>query len=162
MKRGWAGLNWVLLVTGLLLTTIFFFGDWCMSAFQRLIPSLQIGDIDLNEEIDNYWASLDDEDRKWSQGEEKNNREQLRIKILTDEQQERLSVVGKTSGKTLQGCHTYDVLANPLYLDDFQYVSAAEPDRVDLIIDDDTNDENDAMQSDLVRLALNLAYMSER
>ena len=84
------------------------------------------------------------------------------MKILTDSQKDRLAQVAKTQGKTLQGCHTYDVLANPLYLDDFQYVSAAEEDRIDLIIDDDENDENDAMQSDLVRLALNLAYMSER
>ena len=40
MKRGWAGLNWVLLVAGIILTAIFFFGNKCMQAFSKLIPSL--------------------------------------------------------------------------------------------------------------------------
>jgi hypothetical protein len=52
-------------------------------------------------------------------------------------------------------------LANPLYLDDFQYVPAAEDDRAEMIIDDDDDEGNDAAQSDLVRVALNLAYMRE-
>lgn len=57
--------------------------------------------------------------------------------------------------------HSYDILANPLYLDDFQYVTAAEDDRAEMIIDDDDDEGNDAMQSDLVRISLNLAYMTE-
>ena len=46
-------------------------------------------------------------------------------------------------------------------MDDFQYVTAAEDDRSEVIIDDDDDEGNDAAQSDLVRIALNLAYMSE-
>jgi hypothetical protein len=47
-------------------------------------------------------------------------------------------------------------------LDDFQYVTAAEgDDRADMIIDDDANEGNDAAQSDLVRVALNLAFIPE-
>ena len=57
--------------------------------------------------------------------------------------------------------HSYDILANPLYLDDFQYVTAAEDDRDEMIIDDDDDEGNDAAQSDLVRVCLNLAYMTE-
>ena len=30
-----------------------------------------------------------------------------------------------------------------------------------MIIDDDSDEDNDAMQSDIVRIALNLAYLSE-
>ena len=67
----------------------------------------------------------------------------------------------ETLGKTLQGCFSYDILANPLYFDDFQYVSASTPNRVNYIIDDDDNEDNDAIQSDIVRFALNLAYMHE-
>ena len=66
-----------------------------------------------------------------------------------------------TIGPTLQGCHSYDILANPLYFDDFQYVSTATPNRQNYIIDDDVDEDNDAIQSDIVRLALNLAYMNE-
>lgn len=57
------------------------------------------------------------------------------------------------------GAHSYDILANPLYQDDFQYVTAAEGDnRAACIIDDDPDESNDTAQSDLVRIALNLGY----
>lgn len=90
-----------------------------------------------------------------------NARDALKTKILTDDQLNALNSNAMTSGKTLQGTHSYDILANPLYLDDFQYVTAAEDDRADMIIDDDDDEGNDAAQSDLVRIALNLAYMTE-
>ena len=57
--------------------------------------------------------------------------------------------------------HSYDILANPLYLDDFQYVTAAEDDRDAMIIDDDVEEGNDAAQSDMVRICLNLAFLTE-
>ena len=67
----------------------------------------------------------------------------------------------ETDLRTLQGCHSYDILANPLYFDDFQYVSASLENRKNYIIDDDDDEDNDAVQSDIVRYALNLAYMNE-
>jgi len=59
----------------------------------------------------------------------------------------------------LQGVHTYDILANPRYYQDFQYYSAAEPNREDLIVDGDTKEGNDSAQSDLVKIALNLSFI---
>ena len=53
-------------------------------------------------------------------------------------------------------------MANPLYLDDFQYVTAAEDDRDAMIIDDDVEEGNDAAQSDMVRICLNLAFLTEK
>ena len=47
-------------------------------------------------------------------------------------------------------------------MDDFQYVTAAEDDRNDMIIDDDDDESNDAAQSDFVRVALNLAFLTEK
>ncbi len=41
-------------------------------------------------------------------------------------------------------------------------MTAAEDDRNDMIIDDDEDETNDAMQSDLVRVALNLAFVTEK
>ena len=105
---------------------------------------MQIGDIEIDESIDNYWRSLDDEDRKWSKREEENVRGNLQMKLLTDSQYDTLCMSEKTKGKTLQGTHSYDILANPLYLDDFQYVTAAEDDRAEMIIDDDDDEGNDA------------------
>merc|ERR1712060_170942 len=129
---------------------------------QKCFPTLAIGDVEIDEEIDNYWAALDDEDRKWSIREEENVRTAGSFPILTDEQKEALETTPKTDGKTLQGVHSYDILANPLYLDDFQYVTAAEDDRNEMIIDDDVEEGNDAAQSDMVRICLNLAYLTEK
>ena len=56
--------------------------------------------------------------------------------------------------------HSYDILANPLYFDDFQYVPAGEPNRAEIIIDNDDDEDNDSAQSDLVRVALGLAYLT--
>lgn len=63
--------------------------------------------------------------------------------------------------REVQGCHSYDILANPLYFDDFQYVSASIENRKNFIIDDDSDEENDFAQSDIVRCVLNLAYMMD-
>lgn len=80
--------------------------------------------------------------------------------LLTPEQFSRMKEVKQTKGKTLQGVHSYDMLSNPLYFDDFQYISA-DQDRAALVIDGDDNEGDDNAQSDLVRIALNLAYMTE-
>ena len=76
--------------------------------------------------------------------EEQNARDACSMSILTDSQFDALNSTPKTAGKTLQGVHSYDILANPLYLDDFQYVTAAEEDRNEMIIDDDDEEGNDA------------------
>lgn len=44
---------------------------------------------------------------------------------------------------TIMGVHTYDILANPLYNDAFQYFSAALDDREMYIVDDDDDESND-------------------
>jgi len=158
---GWDGIKWTMMVGFILLNIVWYFGEPLMNLLSEYFPSLKIGDIEVNEDIDNYWATLDEEDHKWSLREEENTRQALKISILTDDQFDRLKSRTMTTGKTLQGVHSYDILANPLYLDDFQYVTAAEDDRAEMIIDDDDDEGNDAAQSDLVRLALNLAYMNE-
>ena len=161
-NQGWEGFEWPLLLCAIFLMVVYFFGYYLEVCIAKCFPSISIGDIDLNEEIDNYWAALDEGDRKWSIEEEKHSRLQLLTsEILTNEQFERLKSVPMTTGKTLQGTHSYDILANPLYFDDFQYITAAEPDRAEIIIDNDKDEENDAAQSDLVRVALNLAYLTE-
>ena len=160
-SEGWAGIKWPFLALFILLNIIWYFSESIHKLLYQCFPGLQIGDVELNEDIDNYWAALDAEDRLWSEKEEGNARDALKMKILTDSQLERLKTAPQPQGKTLQGVHSYDILANPLYLDDFQYVTAAEPDRDEMIIDDDDDEGNDAAQSDLVRVCLNLAYMTE-
>ena len=60
----------------------------------------------------------------------------------------------------MKGVHCYDILANPLYLDDFQYFSPSQDDRATFIIDDDEDEDNDMAQSDLVKIILNLAFLT--
>jgi hypothetical protein len=158
---GWEGIKWPMMIGFILLNLVWYLGTWFQNMLYECFPVLRIGDIDINEDIDNYWASLDEEDRKWSTREEENARSELKMSILTEHQFDRLKTESMTKGKTLQGVHSYDILANPLYLDDFQYVTAAEDDRADMIIDDDDDEGNDNAQSDLVRLSLNLAFMLE-
>lgn len=62
----------------------------------------------------------------------------------------------------MQGVHSYDVLANTLYTDAFQYYSAVVPNRNDMIRDDDSDDDNNEAQSDLVKIFLNLAFLPEK
>ena len=159
--EGWEGIKWPFMVAFIILNIIWYAGESIAKCLYKCMPNLEIGNIEIDESIDNYWKSLDEEDRKWSTKEEENIRENLGSKILTDEQYNALKESTQTEGKTLQGTHSYDILANPLYLDDFQYVTAAEDDRDEMIIDDDDDEGNDAAQSDLVRAGLNLAFMTE-
>jgi len=76
-----------------------------------------------------------------------------------------LSLFSKKWKRTLQGVHTYDLMRNPHYSEAFQYVPVSVPKgctRAEYIIDDDDNEENDLAQSDLVKLVLNLPYMTEK
>jgi len=140
---GWEGIKWPLLMGFIILNIVWYFGEKIANQLYECFPNLKIGDVEINEDIDNYWTTLDENDRKWSIAEEKNAREALKTKILTDDQYHNLTSSTMTTGKTLQGTHSYDILANPLYLDDFQYVTAAEEDRADMIIDDDLDEGND-------------------
>lgn len=161
-NRGWTGYLWTMLLAIICLGTLLCCGGFIGKKIEGCFPSLAIGDLDIDEDIDNYWATLDEGDRKWSQREEQNSRAALNMPMLTNEQYDTMVKSRETKGKTLQGVHSYDILANPLYLDDFQYVTAAEDDRDDIIIDDDLDEGNDAAQSDFVRVALNLAYLTEK
>jgi|Transcript_33532 hypothetical protein len=85
-NRGWEGFNWTMLLGLLALLIIIFFGKWIAKKIEQCFPKFAIGDIEINEDIDSYWASLDDEDRKWSQREEENARDALGLPMLTDAQ----------------------------------------------------------------------------
>jgi len=161
-SQGWTGFYWTMLIGFLILLVVNCGGNVLCVKLQKCFPKLAIGDIEIDEDLDNYFSSLDQEDRKWSVREEANSRECLNMPMMLEVPYDRLREKAQTKEKTLQGVHSYDILANPLYLDDFQYVTAAEDDRADMIIDDDEDEGNDAAQSDFVRVALNLAYLTEK
>lgn len=88
-----------------------------MEFFERVFPSLKIGDMELDEDIGTYWESLDEQDRKWSKEEEHNARKNLaNMRITTDDAYAKLKSITKSNEKTVQGVHSYDILANPNYV----------------------------------------------
>ncbi len=99
--NGWEGIKWPMLLCFIALNIIWYFGDNLVKCLTQYMPNLAIGDIEVDESIDNYFASLDENDRKWSQSEETNARECLKFKILTDAQKEKLMTMKMTEGKTL-------------------------------------------------------------
>lgn len=100
-SQGLGGFQWVLMIAFLVCLIVFFFGKCFEACIAKCFPSISIGDIELNESIDNYWAALDDGDREWSLKEEENARILLTSKILTDKQYARLQKVEKTKMHTL-------------------------------------------------------------
>lgn len=117
---------------------------------------------EIDEDLDNYFNTIDDQDRNWSIVEEENARKTFRVKILVDETLHKFKTTSIKEGSHMKGVHCYDILANPLYLDDFQYFSPSMPDREKYIIDDDEDEDNDNAQSDLVKMILNLAFLTEK
>lgn len=160
--NGWSTPAFPLLVMCLLTLFFCWFGCYIMPCFEKCCPKIRIAAIDIDQPIDSYFASCDEHDRNWTVMEEENSRQNLNnLKILTDDAYEKMRDTKPTDGATLQGVHSYDILANPLYSDMFQYVNASIPNRTDYIIDDDEDEGNDAIQSDLVRAVLNLSFMTE-
>ena len=135
------------------------FRNWIFKALAAVLP-VKVGELEIDEDLDNYFRTLDAADRNWSVKEEENARAALGMTTLTDETLHKLRNT-RTGAATMKGVHCYDILANPLYLDDFQYFSAAMEDRQKYIIDDDDDEDNDNAQSDLVKAVLNLAFLTE-
>lgn len=107
---------------------------------------------DVVEEIENYWESLDTHDLSWSFHEEEQFRmrkhmfgtnskfqmlddhsyDQLKKEYLNRREKMRENAKNHEEGNgrtvrvepkaTIQGCHSYDILANPNYFDDFNYI----------------------------------------
>lgn len=164
---GWSAPAWPMLVLGIFLVIRLIFSAFLSDYLGRKFPSLAIGDVNLPEDIPRFYETLNADDAKWTVREEEHYRE-YGIKIMLDSTYEEFKKLhsefeaGKKDPETdMQGVHNYDILANPLYLDDFQYVSPFYDDRSAYIIDDDDNEDNDDAQSDIVKVALNLAYMDE-
>lgn len=89
---------------------------WSILTF--ICPCWEIGNIKLNEGLDNYYNALDEEDRNWLIKEEENCRNQLNFNTLTTDNLKKLRSA-KQGQKTIQGTPSYDILANPLYMEDF-------------------------------------------
>lgn len=67
----------------------------------------------------------------------------------------------KTPKKAVQGLAWYNLLANPMYSRAFNYITVNVEKREKYIVDDDSNEENDCEQSDMISILINLAYLKQ-
>lgn len=116
---------------------------------------------EIDEDIPPYDEAITSADRVYSLAEEINNRVfgiqtmlECSFKNMEEDEKEVINIKRK-----MIGIHTYDILRNPNYNQQFQYFSADLPGRDDFIIDDDDDNENNNAQSDYVRILLSLAYL---
>lgn len=70
---------WILLILIIFRLPLYNLLRTCCPSF------IKVGEMELDEDIDNYFACLDDHDRNWSLKEEENSRKVLGMNILTDE-----------------------------------------------------------------------------
>jgi len=77
-----------------------------------------IRDYEVDEDLENYFAVVDDHDKNWSVKEEENCRNVLNMRIMDEHTFNQFKTAKKGKGE-MKGVHSYDILANPLYLDDF-------------------------------------------
>jgi len=124
-----------------LITTTF--RDKILSIVCDIFPNFEIANFDVDEDLEPFFETLDQKARDWYIKEEENSRSVLKFSVMDDENFEKIKAAEKSEEMTLQGVFSYDVLANPLYLHEFQYFSAAIDNREDFIIDDDSDEGND-------------------
>ena len=125
------------------------------------MQSLMLDEIRVDEDLPSYQDVLDEDDKNWTIKEEENCR-QYGMQTMLDHgfnEIKNAKQFDMKTGKHLQGIHTYNILRNPAYITQFQYFSADLPDREDMIVDGDQDESNDCAQSDLVKIALNLAFL---
>jgi len=56
---GWAGFKWAMLVAFIILNVVWYLGERLAKQLYECFPNLKIGDVEINEDIDNYWSTLD-------------------------------------------------------------------------------------------------------
>ena len=133
--------------------------QWCGCDLDRFLPQGAEG---LNENIGDYFKVLDKDDRKYTLSEEINCRLFGMCTMLEDDFKKlKERNKGGQCRRKLTGIHTYDLLRNPSYVEQFQYFGAYLPNRDDFIVDGDDNPDNNSAQSDLVRIVLNMAYFRQ-
>lgn len=119
------------------------------------------GKIEVDENLPNFFNAIKLSESDWICKENDYYNKTYKMRFIPEELQARFDDT-KTAKKPIQGIHWYNLLANPSYVQDFSYISCSIPDREDYIVDDDSNEDNDNEQSDLVALVLNLAYVDDK
>jgi hypothetical protein len=136
-----------MLFTFFMLAGFIFFAEPLLKYLEGKWSWLAIADVTVDEDMDSYWKCLDEEDVNWIMKEEENCRK-LGMPMMVDSSMNEFRWATNSHGhakRTIQGVHSYDILANPLYKGQFQYVDCDEPNREKFIIDGDDDESNDTL-----------------
>lgn len=145
-----------LLFVGLAMTLI---GFICWLTGKELSFFTQY-DLDVDENLPMFFKAVKLSEADWLLQEDKYYQETYKMDLIDDEMSEKLDNISIPKSP-IQGIHWYNVLANPEYAQMFSYISLSTLDRNSLIVDDDSDEDNDCEQSDMVALILNLAYIHD-
>lgn len=95
-------------------------------AILYFFPKLRLMRFSVDEDLENYFKALDFQKKNWWIKEEENCRKTMNFRTLDDETYRKL-VLTDEAESTITGVHCYDILANPKYVEEFQYVPADVP-----------------------------------
>merc|ERR1712166_555073 len=96
------------------------FGTFIRPCLEKCCPKIKFGNIEVVQEIDNYYKAIDETQRQWHIEEERYARKELNnLTILDDKTYNKLITTKSAKTNNIQGVHTYDILANPKYCDAF-------------------------------------------
>jgi len=113
--------------------------------------------ISVDENLPNFFQAVKLSDADWIVHENKNLRENYGFSMVAPEVEARLDNWEATK-RPIRGLAWYNILANPSYSSLFNYIEVNVPSREDLIVDGDSDEDNDCEQSDMVQVLLNLAF----
>lgn len=149
----------LLLLTGAMLL-IFLAQAFFKKALKRWGFGFSGSKIEVDENLPNFYKAVKLSEADWLVAENAYYSDQYQMKMITEELAAKLDATA-VARKPIQGIHWYRPLANPAYAQAFAYISVNTPDRANLIVDDDDNEDNDCEQSDMVNLVLNMAFISD-
>ena len=114
--------------------------------------------IGVDENLPNFYRAIKLSDADWFVNESNYYMKQYAFTFANKIVVDRLDDTAVPK-QPISGIAWYNVLANPSYVRDFNYLTASLEDRSDYIVDDDSDEENDCEQSDMVNILINLAYV---
>jgi len=118
--------------------------------------TLSSNDIEVDENLPNFFNAVKLGDADWLVSENKYMRERYGFNFVTKRVEDRLDE-WQVAKKPIVGIAWYHLLANPAYVRAFNYIEVGVPEREDLIVDGDAEEGNDCEQSDMVQILVNLA-----
>ena len=119
--------------------------------------TLSKNQINVDENLPNFFEAVKLSDADWMVFENRNLRQNYGFNFIPETVEEQLDD-WQLAKKPIQGVAWYNILANPIYARQFNFIEVNVPSREDLIVDGDDNEENDCEQSDMVQVLLNIAF----